>query len=123
MKAFRLLPFIIALMSLLNACKKGEDVQPPIQLITNSDMEQQPSLTRSRADWLFGHYYNLTSNPNGYKATYTSEAASSGTHSLKINCEGIKNDTTFCFFEQDILPTTLAVGSKLTLRAKIKTVN
>ncbi len=123
MKAFRVLPFILALMSLLNACKKGEDVQPPVQLITNSDMEQQPSLIRSEKDWLFGYYYNLVSNPNGYKAAYTSETASSGAHSLKVSCEGIKNDTTFCFFEQDVVPTTIAVGSKLTLKAKVKTVD
>jgi len=121
MKAFPVLPLMIALMSLFNACKKGEDVQPPVQLIINGDIEQTPSLTRSRGDWLFGYYYNLTSNPNGYKAAHTTEAAASGTHSLKIVCDGVKNDTTFCFFEQDIVPTTIAVGSKLTLKAKIKT--
>ncbi len=121
MKSLNLLPLLIALISLFSACKKSDDVQRPNQLITNGDMEQTPSLTRSRGDWLFGYYYNLTSNPNGYKAAHTLEAAASGTHSLKIVCDGVKNDTTFCFFEQDIVPTTVAVGSKLTLKAKIKT--
>ncbi len=123
MKNFRVLLLIFALISLFNSCKKGGDVQPPVQLITNSDMEQQPSLARSQGDWLFGYYYNLTSNPNGYKAAYTSEASSSGTHSLKVNCDGIKNDTTFCFFEQDVVPTSIAAGSKLILKAKIKTID
>lgn len=115
--------FALLLPLLFSACKKNDDVQPPSQLITNGDMEQQPSFVQSRLDWLFGYYYNLTSNPNAYKADYTSEAAASGAHSLKISCNTIKNDTTFCFYEQDVATTSIATGVKLTLKAKIKTAN
>lgn len=121
MKNLPLLLLVIVLISLLNACKKNEMV--PAQLITNGDFERQPSFTRSKEDWLFGYYYNLTANPNGYSPAYTSEAAMSGTHSLKISCNTIKNDTTFCFFEQDVNTSTISTGAKLTLKANIKTVN
>lgn len=123
MKPVRHIFYLFVSISLVYGCKKTDDVQVPSQLLSNSDMEQQTSLTSSRGNWLFGYYYNLTSNPNGYKASYTTEAAASGSHSLKISCSSIRNDTTFCYFEQDIFPTTLTPGKKLTLKAKIKTDN
>jgi hypothetical protein len=103
---------------LFNACKKPIDpVSTPTELIKNGNIETEPY-----QDWLFGFYYNLTSNPNGYAAAWTTEAYSSGTHALKIDCSTIKNDTTFCFFTQNIRNLTISQGSKLTLKAKIKTV-
>jgi hypothetical protein len=102
---------------LFNVCKK--DDPSPTQLLANPDLEQTPS----NQDWTFGYYYNLMANPNKYKSTYTTEAAASGSHSLKIQCDTVRNDTTFCFYTQKITMPTIPTGAKLTLKAKIKTAN
>lgn len=102
---------------LLNSCNT-KDVQPQTQLLPNGDLEQDPS-----KQWFLDFRDNLTSNPNKYKGEYSTEAAASGTHSLKISCDTIRNDTTHCFFLQRITPGSLATGAKLTLKTKVKTVN
>lgn len=104
---------------LINACKK-EEAQPqtPTNLVRNGDMETYPW-----NDWIPYFGYNITSNPNGYINEYSIEAASSGTHSIKATCTTVKNDTTFIVFYQLISPESFKVGDKLTLKAKIKTVN
>ncbi|RYF70290.1 MAG: hypothetical protein EOO39_16005 [Cytophagaceae bacterium] len=101
----------------VNSCKTS-DPHPQIQLLPNGDLEQNPS-----QQWTLNFRDNLTSNPNKYRAEYTTEAAASGTHSLKLTCDSIRNDTTHCYFLQQIAPGSLAVGSKLTFKAKVKTLN
>jgi len=109
------LPVLLLFACLLSACK--QDDPNPTQLINNADLEQTPS------DWSFGYYYNLTANPNKYKSAYTTEAAASGAHAFKIQCDTIRNDTTFCFFFKKLTAPAIPMGAKLTLKAKIKTVN
>lgn len=109
----------ILLLSTLvvNSCKT-KDVVPQTQLLLNSDLEQDPS-----KQWFLAFRDNLISNPNKYKGEYSTEAAASGTHSLKISCDTIRNDTTHCYFYQYITPISIPVGAKLTLKTKVKTVN
>lgn len=102
---------------LVNSCNT-KDVQPQTQLLPNEDLEQDPA-----KQWSLAFRDNLISNPNKYKGEYSTEAAASGTHSLKISCDTIRNDTTHCYFYQYITPGSLATGAKLTLKTKVKTVN
>ena len=119
MKMIRLLLAFVFAVFLLNACKKS-DPEPvaPTNLVYNGDMESYPW-----RDWGFNFGYNQTGNPNGYTNEYAVEAASSPTHSIKIKCNAVKNDTAFCYIGQSFLGATIPVGAKLTLKAKIKTVN
>ena len=117
MKPCRLLFLIpvVAIIWALNACKK-EDVQAQTPLITNGDIEQKIQ------GWGFGYDTPHPTNPNGYAFGFTSEAASSPQYSLKINCNQVKNDTAFSYYVQNSIPmSTIPVGAKLTLKAKIKT--
>ncbi|GAB3790285.1 hypothetical protein GCM10028818_60170 [Spirosoma horti] len=100
------------------ACKKETVPQAPVNLVKNGDMEADPS-----QNWVPYYGYEITTNPNGYLTAYTTEAAASGTHSIKVSCTTVKNDSTFLYFYQQFLPQTLKPGDKLTLKAKIKTVN
>ncbi|MBO0949190.1 hypothetical protein [Fibrella forsythiae] len=115
-RIFSAILLLLAALS-LTGCKTG-DVQPPSQLLPNGDLEQDPA-----RQWSLNFRDNLTSNPNKYRAEYSTEAAASGTHSLKLTCDTVRNDTTHCYFLQEITPGSLAVGTKLTLTAKIKTLN
>ncbi|WP_460940073.1 hypothetical protein [Spirosoma humi] len=109
---------ILLLTTLLfNSCNT-KDVQPQAQLLPNGDLEQDPS-----KQWSLNFRDNLTGNPNKYRAEYSTEASASPTHSLKISCDTIRNDTTHCYLLQQITPGSLATGAKLTLKTKIKTVN
>jgi hypothetical protein len=115
---FTLSVCILLLTTLVFTSCKTKDVQPETQLLLNSDLEQDPS-----KQWFLAFRDNLISNPNKYRGEYTTEAAASGTHSLKISCDTIRNDTTHCYFYQSINPVSVAVGAKLTLKTKVKTVN
>ncbi|SOD92790.1 hypothetical protein [Spirosoma fluviale] len=103
------------------ACKK-EDTQPQTvaNIVTNGDMEAAPY-----ADW--GSYLGRvsTTSPNKYTIEYSTEAASSPTHSIKVSCDAVKNDTTYQYLQQIIYTSNkpIPAGAKLTLRAKIKVVN
>lgn len=115
---FNFLAGLLLLTTLvINSCKTKE-VQPQTQLLLNGDLEQDPS-----KQWFLNFRDNLTSNPNRYKGEYSTEAAASGTHALKISCDTIRNDTTHCYFLQRIPAGSLATGAKLTLKTKVKTVN
>lgn len=98
--------------------KKEPPLQLPAQLIQNGSMEQNPAKT-----WGFGFFKNQNNNPNGYTYGQSFEAAASGEHSLKINCNFVKNDTAHCFIYQSIPAGNIPAGSKLTLKGKIKAVN
>ncbi|ADB41366.1 hypothetical protein [Spirosoma linguale] len=116
MKAVHLLLSLLILTLLVNSCKK-EDAQPQTPLLPNGDVEQKFQ------SWFFNYDTRNPTNPNGYDFGFTSEAASSPQYSLKINCNAIKNDTTFCYYgQQKIVTDNIPIGAKLTLKAKIKTV-
>lgn len=120
MKSIRLLlPLLIASL-LLNSCKKDPEPQTLTNVLTNGDMEMSPY-----QNW--GSYLgkNSTTSPNKYVIEYSTEAASSPLHSLKVSCDAIKNDTTYQYMQQLLNTTNVPIpaGAKLTLKAKIKTVN
>ncbi|WP_461053421.1 hypothetical protein [Spirosoma arcticum] len=116
----RLLVLLIT-VSLLNSCKK-EDAQPQTiaDVLTNGNMEASPY-----NDW--GSYLgkNSTLNPNKYVIEYTTEAASSPAHSIKVSSDAVKNDTTYQYMQQffKLTDRPIPAGAKLTLKAKIKTSN
>ncbi len=119
----RVLPALILLLALglFNACKK-EEAQPQTiaTVLVNGDMEASPY-----NDW--GSYLgkNSTTNPNKYVADYSTEAASSPAHSIKVSSDAVKNDTTYQYFQQffKLTDRPIPAGAKLTLKAKIKTSN
>ena len=114
---------LILLLSvcLSNACKK-EDAQPQAitDVLTNGNMEASPY-----NDW--GSYLgkNSTLNPNKYVIEYTTEAASSPAHSIKVSSDAVKNDSTYQYMQQffKLTDRPIPAGAKLTLKAKIKTSN
>ncbi|MVM36171.1 hypothetical protein GO755_39530 [Spirosoma sp. HMF4905] len=119
MKILRSLFALVALPLLFNSCKK-EDAQPQTiaNVLTNGDMEASPY-----NDW--GSYLgkNSTTNPNKYVVEYTTEAASSPAHSIKVSSDAVKNDTTYQYMQQffKLTDRPIPAGAKLTLKAKIKT--
>jgi len=116
MKAICLLLSLFGLVLLVNSCKK-EEAQPQAALLPNGNVEQKLQ------NWFFNYDTRNPTNPNGYAFGYTSEAATSPQYSLKINCNAVKNDTTFCYYGQERIATdNIPIGAKLTLKAKIKTV-
>lgn len=123
MNITRLLAALFTLCILLNACKK-EDTQPQTQTIanvlTNGDFEKAPY-----QDWTNNTGKNSTTSPTSYSVTYSSEAASSPSHSIKVTCLAAPNDSTYQFMEQILYTanTPIPAGAKLTMKVKIKTVN
>lgn len=117
MKAPNPLLILLILAWVLSACKQ-EETQPLTPLVTNGNVEQKFD------GWFFNYNLSNPKNPNGYDFGFTSEAAASPQYSLKINCNQVKNDSAYCYFgQQRIATTNIPTGAKLTLRAKIKTVN
>jgi cytochrome oxidase assembly protein ShyY1 len=121
MKTAHLLLALLITMALLQACKK-EDTPPQTiaNVLINGDMEVSPY-----TDW--GSYLgkNSTVNPNKYVVDYSTEAASSPVHSIKVSSDAVKNDTTYQYFQQvfKLTDRPIPAGSKLTLKVKIKTAN
>ncbi|RZM18905.1 MAG: hypothetical protein EOO88_39520 [Pedobacter sp.] len=68
---------------------------------------------------------NSTTQPTSYSVDYSTEAASSPTHSIKVSCKAAPSDSTYQLFQQTLYTssTPISTGAKLTLKAKIKTVN
>lgn len=91
---------------------------PLTQLIKNGRMEQL-----SGQSWFFGYYGNQRENPNGYKFEFSIEASASGEYAIKMTGGQVKNDSVYCSLNQSFSPAGIPVGSKVTLKAKIKTVN
>ena len=112
---------LLLALALFNACKK-EEAQPQTiaTVLVNGDMEASPY-----NDW--GSYLgkNSTTSPNIYVVDYSTEAASSPVHSIKVSSNAVKNDTTYQYLQQFFKLTERAIpaGAKLTLKAKIKTSN
>lgn len=121
MKTTTWLIALVTTFALLNGCKKDDpQVQSIANVVTNSDFETSPY-----QDWTSSPYKAATTNPNNYSVVYSTEAASSPTHSIKVSLAASPNDTTFHIFQQVINTTTKGIptGGKLTLKVKIKTVN
>lgn len=108
--------FILLVVTILS-CKKNENTLIPSELTNNGNIE------KGFESWFFGFDVAHPKNPNNYTYGFTEEFAASPKNSLKINCNKVTNDTAFCFYSQTIPTTNLRVGSKLTLKVKIKTLN
>ena len=104
------------LVSLAGYGQQTAQYQPP--LLKNGGMEQNPAV-----GWVFNFDKVRPINVNGCTCGQSVEAAAAGEYSLRINCEAVRNDTAHCYLYQSFLPTSIPVGAKLTLKAKIKTVN
>lgn len=121
MKATRLFLFLLGIGLLFNSCKK-DDAQPQTiaNVLTGGDFETSPYTT-----WLSTVNKNSTTQPTSYSVDYSTEAASSPTHSIKVSCKAAPSDSTYQLFQQFLFTssTPIPTGAKLTLKAKIKTVN
>ncbi|MFD2934895.1 hypothetical protein [Spirosoma flavum] len=109
--------------AIMNACKK-EDAQPLTQtvanVLTNSDFEITPY-----QDWTNNLGKISTTNPTNYSVSYSTEAASSPSHSIKVTCSAAPNDSTYQYMQQILYTATTPIpaGAKLTMKVKIKMVN
>ncbi|GAB4027442.1 hypothetical protein [Spirosoma koreense] len=130
MKAIIGLVVQFALLILVSACKKQETQPQSIaNAVINGDFEATPY-----QDWRSDINRNSLAKPNSYTVDYTTEAASSPTHSIKVSCNAAYNDSTYHLFQQDFYMAnssapagakviSVPAGAKLTMKAKIKTVN
>ena len=132
MKALPLLVVLLTLLLLLNACKKQETQPQTIaNVVINGDFEAAPY-----QDWRSDVNRNSLAKPNSYTVDYTTEAASSPAHSIKVSCNAAYNDSTYHLFQQDFYTASssssppagakilsIPAGAKLTMKAKIKTLN
>lgn len=121
MKTTILFALLITSFALLNGCKKNEpQVQSIDNVVTDGDFESSPY-----QDWTSSPYRAATTNPNNYSVVYSTEAASSPSHSIKVSLTASSNDSTFHIFQQVIntIARSIPTGAKLTLKVKIKTVN
>ena len=108
--------FILLVITILS-CKKNNATVEPAELINNGNIEN------GFKNWFFGYDNSHPKNPNNYAFGFTEEFAASPKNSLKINCNKVTNDTAFCFYSQSIPTTNIRIGSKLTLKVKVKTLN
>ncbi|MVM30963.1 hypothetical protein GO755_13055 [Spirosoma sp. HMF4905] len=132
MKAFTLLVVPLSLLLLLTACKKQETQPQSIaNAVVNGDFEATPY-----QDWSSAVNRNSLVKPNSYSVDYTTEAASSPSHSIKVSCNAAYNDSTYHLLQQNFYMASssssppagakvlsIPAGAKLTMKAKIKTVN
>lgn len=121
MKATKIFLLLISIGLLFNSCKKG-DAQPQTiaNVLTDGDFETSPYST-----WASAVNKNSPTQPTSYTVDYSTEASSSPTHSIKVSCKATPNDSTYHLFQQVLYTssTPIPTGAKLTLKAKIKTVN
>ncbi len=121
MKKTKILLSLFSLVLLLNACKK-DDAQPQTiaNVLTDGDFETSPYST-----WISAVNKKSITQPTSYSVDYSTEAASSPTHSIKVSCTAAPSDSTYQLFQQALYTsaTPIPTGAKLTLKAKIKTVN
>lgn len=112
----QILVALLMVYPLFGYCQKVSEFQSP--LLKNGNMEQNPAQS-----WVFNLDKVRPTNINGCTWGHSLEAAVSGEYSLKINCEAVRNDTAHCYVYQSFSSAGIPVGAKLTLKAKIKTVN
>ncbi|WP_080056899.1 hypothetical protein [Spirosoma aerolatum] len=130
MKALALFLSLLICSLLFNSCKK-DDAQPQsiANAVVNGDFEASPY-----QDWLSNVNRVSKTKPNSYTVEYSTEAASSPSHSIKVSCNAAYNDSTYHLLQQLFYtPSSSApngakilnipTGAKLTMKAKIKTVN
>jgi hypothetical protein len=121
MKATKVFLFLLSISLLFNSCKK-DDAQPQTiaNVLTGGDFESSPYST-----WISAVNLKSATKPNSYTVDYSTEAASSPTHSIKVSCSAAPSDSTYQLFQQSLYTasTPIPTGAKLTLKAKIKTVN
>ncbi|GAB3882879.1 hypothetical protein [Spirosoma agri] len=121
MKTYSVLIALFTTVVLLSACKKEEPQSQPIaNVLTNGDFEATPY-----QDWTTNLGKTSTTKPNTYSVSYSTEAASSPSHSIKVICSAAPDDTTYQFMQQVLYmgTTPIPAGAKLTMKVKIKTVN
>ncbi|MVM37740.1 hypothetical protein GO730_09230 [Spirosoma sp. HMF3257] len=121
MKATNLLLSLLSIVLLFDSCKK-EDAQPVqiADVLIGGDFETSPYTS-----WRTDVNKNNTTRPTSYTVDYSTEAASSPTHSIKVSCNVAQNDSTYQLFQQYHFTsdTPIPTGAKLTLKVKIKTLN
>ncbi|QJD79922.1 hypothetical protein [Spirosoma rhododendri] len=130
MRLLKLLVPLVAIAGLVNACKK-DDAQPQsvANVLTNGDFETSPY-----QDWKIDINKVSKTKSNGYTIEYSTEAASSPSHSMKVSCNGAYNDSTYQLIQQFFYLSSatapaggrvisIPTGGKLTMKVKIKTVN
>lgn len=98
------------LICMLIACKK--ESSDPIQLLKNTEMQFDPSLTQTWFNYKEG---------TGFVTSWTNEESFSPSYSLKISRTTTDNSS-YCFYGQSC-SEKIRSGSNLTLKAKIKGVN
>ncbi|GAB3508164.1 hypothetical protein GCM10027341_43590 [Spirosoma knui] len=108
---------VVLLIASLLGCTTKETSNEP-QFVVNSDIEKTPG-----QEWVFNYHNGDNRNPNGYLFEHSTEAATSGTHSLKLSCKTIRDSSASCFVYQSFASTQIPASSTITLKAKIRTVN
>lgn len=130
MKSIGLLLLVLLPILLFNSCKK-DDAQPQsiANAVVNGDFEASPY-----QDWISAVNRVSKTKPNSYTVEYSTEAASSPSHSIKVSCNTAYNDSTYQLLQQVFYTPsssapasakilTIPTGARLTMKAKIKTVN
>ncbi|RRB00133.1 hypothetical protein [Larkinella rosea] len=121
MNSFRLAVSLAFLFIFFNGCKK-DNAQPqaPANVLTNGDFEVNPFPL-----WYSATLKNSKTNPTSYTVDYSTEAATSPVHSIKVSCEAVKSDSTYQVLERVVYTRDVPIkeGAKLTLKVKIKTAN
>lgn len=107
---------VISICLVLDSCKKNES-EPETALVKNGNVEQKFE------GWNFFDT-SISGGSSAYAMGFTDEAASSPRYSLKINCNEARSDTAFSYFGQHNISTAgIPIGAKITLKAKVKTVD
>lgn len=124
MNSFRLVVSVVLLSILFNSCKK-DNAQPqaPANVLINGDFEANP-FTQIPL-WHSAILKNSKTAPSTYTVDYSTEAATSPLHSIKVNCDAVKSDSTYQVLERVVYTSDVSIpqGAKLTMKVKIKTVN
>lgn len=113
----------IMLLSILFNCCKNDNAQPqaPANVLTNGDFEANP-FTQIPL-WHSAILKDSKTNPTSYTVDYSTEAATSPVHSIKVSCDAIKSDSAYQVLERVVYTRDVPIpeGAKLTLKVKIKT--
>lgn len=124
MNSFRLVLSVVLLSILLNSCK-NDNAQPqaPVNVLTNGDFEANP-FTQIPL-WHSFIAKDSKTNPTSYTVDYSTEAATSPAHSIKVSCDAVKGDSTYQILERVVYTRDVPIpeGAKLTMKVKIKTAN
>jgi len=97
--------------------------QAPTNVLINGDFEANP-FTQIPL-WHSGILKNSKTTPSTYTVDYSTEAATSPVHSVKVSCDAVKSDSTYQILERVVYTRDVPIpeGAKLTMKVKIKTAN